>query len=167
MHELLEEGRQDRQLSSSKIDVAVPRPEFSLTDAEIDEALRPVSGLSLEARIQKVLDRREAYDYEEETDYHEEEIMTGAPRVQKGQQRSLGRNTGGRRGKRGGNKERGDKKNKRGQGGGRNNNANNKRGDKDGKKEKRGKREGGTNKHHVMKYPNKQYRNVCLDPPDR
>ena len=169
MQELLEEGyrspQEDRQLTSgsNKIDA---RPEFSLTDAEIDEALRPVSGLSLEARIQKVLDSRsKAYDYEEEEE-EEEEMILDVPRgLQKGQQRNLGRNTGGRRGKRGRNKKLGDN---RGQGEGRNNNAKkNKRGDKKGKREKRGKRGGGTNKHNVMKYPNKQYRNVCLDPPDR
>ena len=170
MQELLEEGyrssQEDRQLTSgsNKIDA---RPEFSLTDAEIDEALRPVSGLSLEARIQKVLDSRsKAYDYEEEEEEEEEEEMIlDVPRgLQKGQQRNLGRNTGGRRGKRGRNKKLGD----RGQGEGRNNNTKkNKRGDKKGKREKRGKRGGGTNKHNVMKYPNKQYRNVCLNPPDR
>jgi hypothetical protein len=173
----------DQRSLEQKIDVDRDT-EFYLTDAEIDEVLysKFYSGLSLERRIELVLGMRTDEDFDETDDEEEKEAQEAWP-LQKGQQRKLPRRNGNlfkkednnRRNKRGG----GRNNNKRGGGGvgSRNNingtskrgggrNSNKKRGKRGNKKRgKRGKR--GGNKHQVFKYTNKQYKNICLDPPDR
>ena len=175
MQELVKEGISQERKLDAKI---VPREqEFHLTDDEIDEVLQPQfqSWLPLERRIEMVLSMR---DYESYDEFDESEDEVDMLHPQKGQQRQLRRQNmfgrgGGKRGankrgnnKRGnGNNKRGNSNNKRGKrgNGGRNNNKRGKRGNN--KKNKRGKR--GGNKHQTMKYQNKQYKNICLDPPDR
>ena len=156
---------QEQRSLEQKIDVDRDT-EFYLTDAEIEEVLHPKlkSSLSLERRIEQVLGMRSYDDYDEE-DYGEEEEVQDAI-LHKGQQRQLPRKNNNLfkkdgRNKRGGGGRNNNKTGKRG--GGRGNNANNKRGKRGNNK--RGKR--GGNKHQVFKYTNKQYKNICLDPPDR
>ena len=155
MQELVKEGiSQERKLDEK---IAPREREFYLTDDEIEKVLQPQSpsSIPLERRIEMVLGMR-GYDGYGELNESEEEV--DMPQPQKGQQRQLRRQNMFNRGdgKRG--------TNKRG-----NNNKRGKRGN--GKRGKRGNGRGngkrGTNKHQTMKYVNKQYKNICLDPPDR
>jgi hypothetical protein len=120
-------------------------------------------------RIDQVLQRRNdaVYDYDEyEKDFDEEDELDlkdkHVGQVRKGQQSSSlrGLRAAQKRGKRG----RGKRDNGRGK---RENGKRKKKGNKH-KKEKKGKRgKRGKNKHQIYKYQNRQYSNICLDPPDR
>ena len=163
MQELVKEGiSQERKLDEK---IAPREREFYLTDDEIEKVLQPQSpsSIPLERRIEMVLGMR-GYDGYGELNESEEEV--DMPQPQKGQQRQLRRQNMFNRGdgKRGTNKR--GNNNKRGKRG------NGKRGKRgNGKRGKRGNGRGngkrGTNKHQTMKYVNKQYKNICLDPPDR
>lgn len=158
---------QEQRSLEQKIDVDRDS-EFHLTDAEIEEVLHPKlkSTLSLERRIEKVLGMRRYHDSDEEDLDEEEEETQDAVQLQKGQQRRLPRKNNNLFKKQGRNK-RGANNNSTGKrGGGRSNNKNNKRGKRGSNKRGKRRKRGG-NKHQVFKYTNKQYKNICLDPPDR
>jgi hypothetical protein len=166
MKELVDDAVGTQSIGERKLDVEREQ-EFYLTEDEIEEVLSSMNGLSLERRIEKVLDMRsyddydfDEYDGEEEMDKPEEKTNTS--QLQKGQQRKLPSRHNifnkDRRGKRDTNK-RGGRNNKLGGG------QNKKRGKRGKKRNKRGKRP--NNKHQTFKYQNKQYKNNCLDPPDR
>eukprot|EP00804_Cyclotella_cryptica_P000779 CCRYP_001041-RB/>CCRYP_001041-RB protein AED:0.02 eAED:0.02 QI:170/1/1/1/1/0.66/3/964/479 len=185
MKELLQ--HQDGRSLDGKVD-PFPTVEFYLTDDEIQEVLYPRTSFeSLETRIEKVLQRRFFDDYDHDASlesYHEqddEEVHDeSGVQVRKGQQqrpssRGLRTEKGlfnkdRKRGKRA-NNGRGKRANSGG--GKRGNNGRGKRGG-NGKRGKRGngvarnkRQKRGGNKHQQFKYQNRNYRNICLDPPDR
>ena len=160
------EASQEQRALDQKI-VVDRETEFYLTDAEIEEVLHPklMSTLSLERRIEQVLSKRSYDDFDTDEELQVEEIQLLQPR--KGQQRKLPRKNNSLFKKESNGRNGGRNNNKRVKnGGGRGNKKIHKRGKRgDNKRGKRGKR--GGNKHQVFKYTNKQYKNICLSPPDR